>query len=153
MTLVNKNICFEYTFLWYIICTLQCVPTTPSQIFFRHHVFDPLYPLPPPPTPFSLVTTLLMSASMSFICFSALFTCCFQFYIPHEWNHMVLNFFYVLFCLAWYSRHPSVLLWMAVFHLFLWLSSIPLYIYFFLQVYHPWSFGSGVYNLCFCCSM
>ena len=41
-------------------------------------------------------------------------------YPTHEWNHRVLNFFCLtLFCLASYSQGPSILLQMAVFHLFL----------------------------------
>ena len=42
---------------------LHCVPTTQSQIFFYHHIFDPFtHHLPLLP----LVTTILLSVSMSF---------------------------------------------------------------------------------------
>ena len=50
-----------------------------NQVIFPHHIFGPLYP----PTPFSLVTTILF-VSMCFFFFSYLFICYFQFYIPHR---------------------------------------------------------------------
>ena len=43
-----------------MFCVLHCVPTTQSQTFLHHHIFDPLYPLLPL-LPFLLVTTILLS--------------------------------------------------------------------------------------------
>ena len=53
---------------------------------------------------------------------------------------MLLNFFLSdLFCLAQYSPDPFVLSQIAVFHCFLWLSSIPLYICTTISLFNPLS--------------
>ena len=64
----------------------------PKSDNLHHHIFGPLYPLLPL-NPFPVITTML-SVSMKF-CF-CLFPCYFQFYIPHKWNYMVLNFFWLI---------------------------------------------------------
>ena len=82
-----------------------------SQSIFHHHTLDSLYPLLRS-TPFPLVTTISLSASVSFCLFFS-FICCFQVYILHMSG-------------AGYSQIPSMFSQMAVLCLFLWLSSIPL---------------------------
>ena len=62
---------------------------------------------------------------MSFLfIFLILFTCFFQFYIPHVNKIIWFLTFSVLFHLVWYSQGPSIFLQMAVFKPFLWLGSI-----------------------------
>lgn len=45
------------------------------------HMLEPLYRLCPPPSPFSLGTTIQLSVSMSF-CLFRLFMRCFMLYVP-----------------------------------------------------------------------
>ena len=98
--------------------------------------FTLYYPLPPSP----LVTTIPLSVSMNFCLFflfvhlllSAL-------YPTYEWNHMAPNFLSDWPHLAWYSQDPSTLVQMWVPHLFLWLSSIPLYICTTSSSFNHWS--------------
>ena len=116
---------FQCTFLWYMFCMLHCVPTTQSQILCCHHIFDPLYSLlPPTPLPsgkYHITVCVYKGFFCSFVAFSLCPT--------YEWNHMVVNLFYrTYFTSRWYSQDLSILLRMAVFHLFSWLSSVPLYI-------------------------
>lgn len=47
VTLVHKIICVKNIILQYVICIFYCVPTLQSKIFFHHHIFDTLCPLPP----------------------------------------------------------------------------------------------------------
>ena len=113
-----KSYRFQCTILWYMICTLHSVFTTKSWMSFCHHMFDPLLSLPPlPQPPFSLVSAILLSVSMSFCSFICL--TCSVLYPTYEWNHMILDFFLPgLFHLGWYSQDWTMLLKMAVFHLF-----------------------------------
>ena len=80
-------------------------------------------PCQPPLKSFSPVATILLSISTCFVCLFVAF--CFI-------SHLCLKsygsclFLSHLFCLACYSQDPSMMSQMAVFHLFLWLSSIPL---------------------------
>ena len=60
------------------------------------------------PTPFPLVTTILLSVSMTFCLIIFLFICCFQCYIPHEWNHDSWLFLWLIsFCIV-FSRFIHV---------------------------------------------
>ena len=73
VTLVSDIVCFSCTVLQHVVCALHCAFTTQSQISFYHCIFDSLYPLPPPPTPFCLVTVILSSVSAGlFLIFSCL---------------------------------------------------------------------------------
>ena len=89
-------------------------------------------------TPFTLFTTLSSPSpsdnhhSVVSVNLSVLFVhlLLFVLYPTYEWSHVVLVLFNLFsFFLAWYSEDPSMLSQMAVFRLFLWLSSIPLYVY------------------------
>ena len=88
------------------------------------------------PLPFTLVPTILLSVSMSF-CLSCLFICWFWFYIPHvsEITWLLIFSTCLILLSIMFSRSIHVVLQMAAFHLSLWLSSIPLYMYrtFFIQ--------------------
>ena len=68
VTVVNK-ILQVLSVQFYNASSVHCVVfTTQSQISFLHRLFDPLYPLLPPPH-FPLVTTKLSPESMSFCLF------------------------------------------------------------------------------------
>lgn len=105
-----------------MIYILYHMPTTQSKIMFHYHIFKSLYPFLSP-TPFPLVTTILLSVSMSF-CLFFLFVHLFfsALYPTYEQNHMVLS----VFCPTYFSRSIYVVS-KAVFHLFLWLNSIRLH--------------------------
>ena len=108
----------------------RCVLTTQSQVFSCHLIFDLLYLLPPPST-FSSVGwpphCCLCSSGLflNFVLFVHLFIC----FTSHIWVKPYGSFFS---CLTYFAEHNTLKLHlchhgMAVFHLFLWLSSIPLY--------------------------
>ena len=87
------------------------VPPTPPPVYTLH------------PTP---QTTHLFSIPVSLLLFCYITSCIFQ--IPHVSDIMQYLSLSDLFHLAEYPLGPSMLLQMAEFHSFLWLSSIPLYI-------------------------
>ena len=68
--------------LWYIICILHCRPTTPNQIFFHHHMFDPLYPLL---TPIALVSDNRRTVVHGYEFLFSLFVNVLLFLISHIW--------------------------------------------------------------------
>ena len=88
-----------------MVCILSCVPITQSQspVIFHHHMFDPLYPLLPP-TPFPLVTTILLSGSLRF----CLFLFHLLLYLTYEWDHTVLDFFFLISLSMIFSRFIRV---------------------------------------------
>ena len=68
VTLVNKTD-FRYTILHYIIGILYCVFTTPSQVFFHHHLSTPWLPEPSstfPHTLFPLAITIMLPVCILF---------------------------------------------------------------------------------------
>ena len=98
-----------------------------------HHLYIISCAHPPksnhPPSPCIWLSVLLSGSVGVCLFFSSVHLLLSVLYPIYEWNHMVLSIFlFDLFLLAWYSQDPSMLSQMAVFHLFLWLSSIPLYI-------------------------
>ena len=103
---------------------------TQSQNSFCRHIFDPLPPLPPPPPSFPSGNhhTAICVCEFLFICLVCSFVA--YSFISHVWGRLCGSWHLPsdLFCLAWYSQVPSILFQMAVFHLFLWLSSVSLYV-------------------------
>ena len=82
------------------------------------------------PTPFPLVTTILLSVSVSF-CYFCVFICCFQFYIPHMSEIIWFWAFSVwLISLSMiFSRAIHVVTNGSISSFLIWLSSIPLSMY------------------------
>lgn len=117
--LINVN--FRYVSFSYSICILYCVLTTQNLVSFSHHIFQPLYPLhPTTPTFFSpLVTTIALSVNFLF-CFAPI-----AFYVPHEWNYMVLALFWFISLSTILSRSIHVVINSNILP-FSWPSSIPL---------------------------
>ena len=79
-------------------------------------------------TSFPLVITMLLSVSTSFVCLVCL---CVAFsFISYVWVKSYGSWLFLsdFFHLAWYSQALSMLSQMALYYLFLWLSSSPLYI-------------------------
>ena len=111
----------------YAICIFGCLlPIVKSPPTTMYLTFFTLLLTPANP-PFPLVTTVLFSVSMSF-CLSVLFLHSLPSVLYPTWvqSHGSWHFLSDLFLFMWYFRGPSMLLQVAVFHLFLWLSSIPL---------------------------
>ena len=111
-----------------MICNyiLHCVSTFQSQIFFHHHIFGLLYPLPPLlPLPSGNHHTVVWVYEF-FIVFLVCLLVAFSF-ITYMWVSSYDSWMFLsdLFHLAWHSQDPFMLSQMAVFHLFLCLSSIP----------------------------
>ena len=80
------------------------------------------------PLPLPSATTSLLSLSvLSFCSVIGSFVPCFQFPIEVTLCGICLSLSNLLYS-GWRSLVPSMLLQMALFHSFLWLSSIPLYI-------------------------
>ena len=89
-------------------CISHCVPTTQNQVNFHYHIFDPLYLLVPP-TPFPLVTIILLSVSKRFcLFFFFVYLLLLLLYPTYEWNYMVLDFMSDLFHLGQYSQGPTI---------------------------------------------
>ena len=105
---------------------MHWVATTQKLITFRYHVLGPLYPLLSPSSSSPLIITTLLSVSVFLICLFVTFS-----FIPHIWMKPCGSQLFLtdLFDLAWYSQGPIILSQMSVYHLFLWLNSIPLHIY------------------------
>ena len=99
------------------------------NLFLSPCIGSPLPLLSPSP----LVTTTLLSVSVSYSLFFVLFVRLLLSvsYPTYEWNHVVPAFCVLLTSLSrilGYSQGPFLLLQVTAFHLFWWLSSIPLYI-------------------------
>ena len=106
----------QYILVVYLFYSCRFVPMNPIPLI-----------CPSPPSLCSLVTASLCSTSVSLLLFCiyvCLFVCIFQ--IPHVSGITWSLFFSVWLHSVWSSPGPTMLLQMARFHSFLWLSSIPL---------------------------
>ena len=107
---------------------LHCVFTIQSQISFRHHILTPFtlryLPHPLPSGNHHAIVCVYEFLFVFLLCsFVAL---CF---ISHKWVKTCDSWLFLsgLHRLEWHSQDASMLLQMAVFHLFLRLRSVPLY--------------------------
>ena len=96
--------------LWHL-CTLLCAHHPESSFILSPCMWPTLPSLSSPHSPSLLVTTILLSISRTVVC------CFFVLYSTYEWTHIFLSFS------IWFISHriilcPSMLSWMAVFHLF-----------------------------------
>ena len=107
---------------------LNIVPCAPCCLFYRHKCVSVNPKLILYPTHSPLVTTNLFSTSVSPFLFCKYVHLYHLFYSIYKWFHDTCLSPSDLFHLLSSSPSPPKLLQMALFHSFLWLSNIPLYL-------------------------
>ena len=131
VTLLNKVI-YVLSVWFYDTWSLYCIVCPPSKVKLSSVTISLVpFTLTSPSTPLPSGNHRTVCAHegclFCFVSFSLLVQLLLSVLYPiYEWKSRILNFFWLMFHVPWYSQGPSMLSQMAGLPSFLWLSSIPL---------------------------